>query len=496
MFLRSKFRALIPALSCKAVLILTLLGLSVSLAQATPIAIPNASFENPTTPTGGDGAPVPGWVFNSPSGNLYGTSLIVNSFKSEGAASGSNYAFLLNDGVGTTDTITSAAALGTVAPNTIYTLTVAIGNVAGSDSVSNHSPGTVSFSLLANGVAFATDTILNGTVPDGTFEDFSLTYQTGSGSLVGKNLEIQLASLPPSGLGAGPAFDNVTLDASPLAVPEPQTWALMVTGVLALCSLARRTALRPITSVAVRLILAIIVIASAPLAKATPITVPNGSFETPSSPTSSSTNPNLISGWVFNVKGGSVYGTMAISSNFNTAGASSGNDAVFINNDAVSVTDTISSAASLATIAPNTQYTLTLAIGNVKQSDSSLYGAPGNLSFSLLANGNVIATQRVNNGTVANGTFQDFTLTYDSPISGTAIGENLTIQLATLPQSGSAYKGAFDNVTLDEVSLDPPVVPEPQTWALLAAGMLILGWRVHRTSKRAFEPAPVRSVTR
>jgi hypothetical protein len=216
------------------------------------------------------------------------------------------------------------------------------------------------------------------------------------------------------------------------------------------------------------------------LVDATPITVPNSSFESPSSPASTSTNANLIPGWVFTVEGGSVYGTLGISSNFTTNGTSSGSSAAFINNDAVSVTDTISSAASLGTIAPLTEYTLTVAIGNVKQSDSSLYGNTGNLSFSLMGNGTVLATQRVNNGSVANGTFQDFTLTYNSPSTGSVIGENLTIQLATLPQSGSAYKGVFDNVTLGEVSLQPAVVPEPQTWALMVCGALVLLWRTRR----------------
>jgi hypothetical protein len=218
--------------------------LAATAAQPTSINIPNASFENPTTPTGGDGAPIPGWVFNSQSGNLYGTSLISNSFKAEGAASGNNYAFMLNDVAGDTDTITSAASLGIIAPETIYTLTVAIGNVGGSDSVSNHSPGNVSFSLLANGIAFATDTVPNGTVPDATFEDFNLTFQTpNASSIIGDNLTIQLASLPTSGPGSGPAFDNVTLDATNVAVaPEPSSWALLLVGMLTLALLLRRKA--------------------------------------------------------------------------------------------------------------------------------------------------------------------------------------------------------------------------------------------------------------
>jgi len=131
------------------------------------------------------------------------------------------------------------------------------------------------------------------------------------------------------------------------------------------------------------------------VAKATPITVPNASFELPSSPTQTSTNPNVATGWVFNVKGGSAYGTAAISSNLSSAGASSGKDYAFINNDDPNVTDTITSAASLGTITGQTKYTLTLAIG--KRSGTGLYHDPGNISFSLLANGVPFATQTVTN---------------------------------------------------------------------------------------------------
>ena len=204
---------------------------------------------------------------------------------------------------------------------------------------------------------------------------------------------------------------------------------------------------------------AMAVMLSALAANATPITIPNASFETPTSPTQTSTNPNIVSGWVFNVKGGSAYGTEAISGHFSSAGASSGNDAAFINNDAVSVTDTISSAVSLGTIAPLTKYTLTLAIGN--HNGTALYDNPGNVSFSLLANGVAFATQTVTNGTVPESTFEDFTLTYTTPSSGSIIGENLTIQMAALPQTGNAFQPAFDNVTLDATSI--AVVPEPPT---------------------------------
>jgi len=213
---------------------------------------------------------------------------------------------------------------------------------------------------------------------------------------------------------------------------------------------------------------------------AAPISVPNASFESPGSPQSTSTNVNLVPGWVFNVKGGSQFGVGSVASNYALPGTSSGSYYATINNDWPDVTDTITSAASLGTITPLTTYTLTLAIGNENKSDSSLYGAPGPVSFSLLANGVVFATKTVPNGSVANGTFQDFTLAYTTPSSGSIIGDSLKIQLATLPEEGTAYQPAFDNVRLDAVVEAPAVVPEPSTWALLGSGLLTLWWMMRR----------------
>jgi hypothetical protein len=222
---------------------------------------------------------------------------------------------------------------------------------------------------------------------------------------------------------------------------------------------------------------AIALLLSALAANATPVTVPNASFESPTSPAVTSTNFNLVPGWVFNVKDGSQFGTGSIASKFTSAGTSSGSDYAVINNDYPNVTDTITSAASLGTITPLTTYTLTVAIGNETQSDSSLYGAPGPVSFSLLANGVAFATDTVPNGSVTNGTFQDFTLSYTTPASSSIIGDSLEIQLATLPEQGTAYQPAFDNVRLDANVM---AAPEPSTWALMGFGGLALSWLMRR----------------
>ena len=215
------------------------------------------------------------------------------------------------------------------------------------------------------------------------------------------------------------------------------------------------------------------------IANATPITVPNASFELPSSPTQTSSNFNIVPGWVFNIQDGSAFGVASISSNFSSPGALAGNDYAFINNDYPNVTDTMTSATSLGTITANTTYTLTFAIGN--RNGNGLYDNPGNVSVSLLANGVPFATDTVTNGTVPNGTFEDFTLTYTTPSSGSIIGDNLKIQFASLPEQGTAYQPGFDNVTLNETAV--PVVPEPKTSILLVPGGLALWWLMRR--KRA-----------
>jgi len=383
---------------------------------------------------------------------------------------------MFNDVAGKTDTITSAASLGTIEANTKYTLTVAVGNVGGSDSVSNHSPGNVSFSLLANGIAFATDTVPNGTVPDATFEDFSLTFQTpSSGSIIGENLEIQLASLPISGLGVGPAFDNVTLNATSIAVaPEPSTCALMLGGLLTLAYLVRRRTVATIITVA-----ALSLVCAGTTAHATLINIPNASFESPSTYTGTGTTTGLIPGWTDNLGLGDGYGTETITSYFATAPpATSGNNFTALANYKLDTASTLTSAASLGTIAASTQYTLTVALGNVSAPDTIPYGSPGPVSFSLLSDGTPLATQVVPNGTIPNATFEDFTLTYDSPGSGSVIGENLTIQLEAMPQSTALYLAAFDNLTLDATpeESDLSTVPELSTSALLVSGGLLLSW--------------------
>jgi hypothetical protein len=211
-------------------------------------------------------------------------------------------------------------------------------------------------------------------------------------------------------------------------------------------------------------------------ARGDPVSVPNSSFETPSKPEETSSNPTILPGWVFSVGTRYSYGTQAISTFFTSKGAADGSNYAFMDNSGSSF-DTLDSSASLGTITGDTTYTLTVAIGNPKSNDPISNGSPGNISFSLLADGVAFATDTVPNGTVANGTFQDFTLTYTTPDSGSMVGDDLKIQLASLPTSGDSTQASFDDVTLDATAM-PLSVPEPSTWLLLAGAMLALAWRL------------------
>ena len=122
----------------------------------------------------------------------------------------------------------------TLQANTRYTLTVDVGNeFANPNGVFGYSIGLIGgdfgpgSSMLA-ALTGSTDMFGNA-IAAGQFGKVQLTFDTGAtGDYLGKAFRIGLM-----GTGKGAAFDNVVLDASPLqisAVPEPATWAMMITG--------------------------------------------------------------------------------------------------------------------------------------------------------------------------------------------------------------------------------------------------------------------------
>jgi hypothetical protein len=232
-------------------------------AQLINIAVPNGSFESPagtsagspfdTTPGNDTAAPlIDGWTaaMSDPNNaNSYG---VVNNstLSSAGTSDGSQSAFMQVYFNGTTSSLTSTNSLGTIAANTTYTLTVAIGaptTPSSLDNVSGTSGETASqadISLLANGGVASEFTLVNTSVPVGTEADYTTTFTTGaSGGFIGEALTIQLeadkAFYPGDAADPGDEsilFDNVRLTAT----PEPSTWALMLGGAGFLVLLTRR----------------------------------------------------------------------------------------------------------------------------------------------------------------------------------------------------------------------------------------------------------------
>lgn len=114
-------------------------------------------------------------------------------------------------------------SFGALQPNTIYTLTVAIGSRA--DRI--NTAGTIS---LLNGLNPTTATVLasGGGLPatQGTWQDYSISFQTGD--TVDGFLTIALSTVAAGTIQAG--FDNVRLDA--VAVPEPELYGLAFAGLI------------------------------------------------------------------------------------------------------------------------------------------------------------------------------------------------------------------------------------------------------------------------
>jgi hypothetical protein len=443
-----------------------LLFIGVLTADADSISIPNASFElSGPAQTSTDPKIAPGWVFTVQGGSAYGIGTISSNFSSPGTSTGSNYAFINNDYPNVSDSITTSASLGEITADTTYTLTVAVGNPNGTGLYEE--TGNFGIGLTANGSVFALDPIAGGSIANGTFQDFSYSFTTPvDASYAGQDLGILLASAPETDNAFQPSFDNVRLDATDLsAAPEPKAWALFMLGAGALYWLLRRKR----TMAAVLFAMSAAPFIGALSANADALYVPNYSFEL-SGPAETSTDPSIATGWTFNVQGGSDFGVGTISSVTDSPGTSTGSNYAFINCDVPGALDTLSTSAEIG-ILSDTTYTLTVAIGNFASGlSSSTYDA----YFGLTANGNPFVVDPIAFGSIPEGTFEDFTFSFTTPVDYAAAGQTLGIVLAAEETPDAPFQAAFDNVRLD--ASDPEAVPEPATWALLLLGALVLCW--------------------
>jgi hypothetical protein len=197
-------------------------------AFADTIAVTNASFEvtaplNQSAPGFGswNSGPIPGWIITGQGGSWQPGPAAFNSSK---LPDGKTVAY--SNGGAISQTLSAS-----LAPNTTYTLSVAVGNRLDNTNITAlagptpSGPDTTNYiiALFAGNNFLNSATGSNGFIPLGTFLDRSFSYTSGGNVSSGQNLSIVLTSL-----GQQSDFDNVRLTASP--VPEPGSLALLAVG--------------------------------------------------------------------------------------------------------------------------------------------------------------------------------------------------------------------------------------------------------------------------
>lgn len=221
-------------------------------AHADPVSIINFSFEDPVVPDDGTFVLAPGasgtdfhawgWVKTTGSG-----------FQDYGIENQGSGAYTDSDGSGTplggdginncflNQSIDSGIAnifqdVGALQPNTIYTLTVAIGQrldrVNGSATIGLLNAESGNTDPWATGVTLASTTDVSSIA--GSFQDFVTTFTTGSS--VSGDLYVGAMYVGDGTIQA--SLDNFRLDAT---IPEPGTAALAALGGLGLLAWRRRT---------------------------------------------------------------------------------------------------------------------------------------------------------------------------------------------------------------------------------------------------------------
>ena len=198
---------------------LTLVGGAAAAVSAAPLLIVNAGFETPTLDDSQAIFTLAGWVNAGDSGTFDPHAAAFAA----GAPEGENVAFSSVNG----PTISQVLA-ATAQSNTLYTLTMLVGNRLDADF------GGYQSELWAGGIMLAQD---NGSqLPaDGQFLLSTIQYFVGAGDAVaGSALEIRFRSL-----GWQTVFDDVRLDATE-RVPEPTLLALLGLGGAAVARRKRR----------------------------------------------------------------------------------------------------------------------------------------------------------------------------------------------------------------------------------------------------------------
>ena len=229
-------------------LVLPVLALAAWQADGATVTIVNPGFEDISGESQSNEftfGPLNGWDLYDPSmiagGGAGGTYFIgtltptAPTFFTSGAPEGQRVGIAFNSfGSGDQGEYGMQQTLSeTLQADTDYALNVDIGNIASGIAQNggffnlDGFPG-YRIDLLAGGVVLAQDNnSLSGAIPEGEFLTSTLLFQSGSSHLqLGQNLQIRLVNLNQVD-GLFPAahlevdFDNIQLDASATAVPEP-----------------------------------------------------------------------------------------------------------------------------------------------------------------------------------------------------------------------------------------------------------------------------------
>ncbi len=219
-------------------------------AGAAPLAVPNASFEDPDI---GDGvranalnfdlATVTGWAsaFAGPAVSGGGVEDLQDAqfagATGDGAtlpapATGGQARFVHGTLASNSQSFSTLDPVAILAEDTTYTLTVAVGNAFDSE------PADVLLEFIVNGTPTAETVAPAGTLADGAFTDVQLQLVLTPGDpLAGGELDIRLTQQQTANSPQLVYFDNVRLEDT--AVPEPAAVLLLAVGTAVLSGAAR-----------------------------------------------------------------------------------------------------------------------------------------------------------------------------------------------------------------------------------------------------------------
>lgn len=224
---------------------------NLALRGGTSIPINNAGFEDDFAPPGCFAIFTPtGWTPYDPNGVLGGNSAVgvidptgTTNFPA-GAPEGLNVGLIfLGEDMGQGPVGLTQVLGASLEPQTTYTLTVEVGNIASGIGPPpcdvfgffdlDGFPG-YQVQLLAGGVLVAQDNnSLQAMIPEGEFRLSTVTLITGtSHPQLGQPLEVRLINLnlieTPADPGIEVDFDDVRLTAAPVAdIPAASTWGLL-----------------------------------------------------------------------------------------------------------------------------------------------------------------------------------------------------------------------------------------------------------------------------